>query len=296
MVFGRKPKESTEWLSQCRVLRRVLQCGTGPRGEVVHRDRAAGRIRRDGPGRSRHVLLRDRRRRRRASTCGVELVNASGAGDVFGEMALVDHQPRTATVVADTDLKLLRFGTRDFHRLMDEMPKANERIMGMLRARLERFLSRLSRRRSVRPSVPTVVPTPTRSSSTRRGPCGRASEVTPQTRSPDGVRQAAWARDRRTVPLVHHGPRLDRRPDPRTTSSTETRPNRVDLVLGLLVAEPAAAAGRSSRRRTRASRRCRRSPSPGPGSRDRSRSTSTIAASAWPTGLFQGPPAKPSPP
>jgi len=136
MVFGRKPKESTEWLSSVAFfdgfsdaeLGRVAKLFTEielPAGSVV--------MDQGDPGTYCYVIV--------DGEVGVyvrgERVNSSGAGDVFGEMALVDHQPRTATVVADTDLKLLRFGTRDFHRLMDEMPKANERIMGMLRARLE---------------------------------------------------------------------------------------------------------------------------------------------------------------
>ncbi len=67
-----------------------------------------------------------------------EYVTGSGPGAMVGEMALIDHRPRTATVVADTEMTLLRFGTRDFRRLLEEMPKASERVMTSLRARLER--------------------------------------------------------------------------------------------------------------------------------------------------------------
>lgn len=67
-----------------------------------------------------------------------EHVATSGPGSMVGEMALIDHRPRTATVVADTDMELLRFGTREFRTLLDEMPKASERVMTVLRARLER--------------------------------------------------------------------------------------------------------------------------------------------------------------
>jgi CRP-like cAMP-binding protein len=58
------------------------------------------------------------------------------SGSMAGEMALVDHRPRTATVVADTPLKLLRFDARQFRTLLDEMPKASERVMTLLTARL----------------------------------------------------------------------------------------------------------------------------------------------------------------
>lgn len=68
-----------------------------------------------------------------------EFVASSGPGSMVGEMALVDHRPRTATVVADTDLDLLRFDSNAFTTLLDEMPKASEHIMTALRARLDRL-------------------------------------------------------------------------------------------------------------------------------------------------------------
>jgi CRP-like cAMP-binding protein len=66
-----------------------------------------------------------------------EHVASVGPGSMIGEMALVDHRPRTATVVADTDLTLLRFDSKAFARLLEEMPKASERVMTLLRARLQ---------------------------------------------------------------------------------------------------------------------------------------------------------------
>ncbi|MGI9577419.1 MAG: Crp/Fnr family transcriptional regulator [Microthrixaceae bacterium] len=65
-----------------------------------------------------------------------EYVATSGQGSTIGEMALVDHRPRTATVVAAGPMTLLRFDTRQFKALLEEMPKAHERIMGILSARL----------------------------------------------------------------------------------------------------------------------------------------------------------------
>ena len=67
-----------------------------------------------------------------------EHVASSGPGSMVGEMALIDHRPRTATVVADTRMKLLRFGTREFRTLLDEMPKASERVMTLLHDRMRR--------------------------------------------------------------------------------------------------------------------------------------------------------------
>lgn len=65
-----------------------------------------------------------------------DYVATSGQGSTIGEMALVDHRPRTATVVAASAMTLLRFDTRQFKALLEEMPKAHERIMGILSARL----------------------------------------------------------------------------------------------------------------------------------------------------------------
>jgi CRP-like cAMP-binding protein len=59
------------------------------------------------------------------------------AGSLVGEMALVDHRPRRATVVASTPLKALSFDTKAFRTLLDEMPKASDRVMRMLYTRLE---------------------------------------------------------------------------------------------------------------------------------------------------------------
>ncbi len=67
-----------------------------------------------------------------------EHIATSGAGAMVGEMALVDHRPRTASVIADSDMRLLRFDARQFRQLLDEMPKASERVMRLLTERLQR--------------------------------------------------------------------------------------------------------------------------------------------------------------
>ena len=58
------------------------------------------------------------------------------SGDIIGEMALIDHHPRNATVRALTPLKLLAFDATKFRRLLDEMPKAQVRVMEQLVVRL----------------------------------------------------------------------------------------------------------------------------------------------------------------
>ncbi|MCZ7631172.1 MAG: cyclic nucleotide-binding domain-containing protein [Microthrixaceae bacterium] len=65
-----------------------------------------------------------------------EHIATVGPGSTIGEMALIDHRPRTATVVANDPMILLRFDTHGFNRLLDDMPKAAERIHAILASRL----------------------------------------------------------------------------------------------------------------------------------------------------------------
>ncbi|HMT26244.1 MAG: cyclic nucleotide-binding domain-containing protein [Microthrixaceae bacterium] len=65
-----------------------------------------------------------------------EFVATVSAGTMVGEMALVDHRPRNATVVAQSPMKLLRFDAQQFRQLLDQMPKASERVMTLLHDRL----------------------------------------------------------------------------------------------------------------------------------------------------------------
>jgi CRP-like cAMP-binding protein len=60
---------------------------------------------------------------------GGKQVNELGAGEIVGEMSLIDHNPRTADVRALTAMKLLSFDARAFRRLLDEMPEALIRVM-----------------------------------------------------------------------------------------------------------------------------------------------------------------------
>jgi CRP-like cAMP-binding protein len=66
-----------------------------------------------------------------------EHIATVGPGMMVGEMALVEHRPRNATVVAETPMRLLAFDTRHFKQLLEEMPKAHDRVMEMLASRLQ---------------------------------------------------------------------------------------------------------------------------------------------------------------
>jgi CRP-like cAMP-binding protein len=68
---------------------------------------------------------------------GEEHVATVGAGTIVGEMALIGHRPRNARVVAETPMQLLCFDIGHFKSLLDELPAARERILGLLHARTE---------------------------------------------------------------------------------------------------------------------------------------------------------------
>jgi CRP/FNR family transcriptional regulator, cyclic AMP receptor protein len=59
-----------------------------------------------------------------------------GPGSFFGEMSLLDHGPRTATVRAETDMVLLVLSSREFSSLVMEVPTVARRIMQTLAERL----------------------------------------------------------------------------------------------------------------------------------------------------------------
>ncbi len=66
-----------------------------------------------------------------------EHVATNGAGSMIGEMALVEHRPRNATVIAETSMRLIVFDTKAFRTLLQEMPKAHDRVMETLASRLK---------------------------------------------------------------------------------------------------------------------------------------------------------------
>jgi CRP-like cAMP-binding protein len=61
-------------------------------------------------------------------------VASLGAGDAFGELALLDKAPRNATVTASTPMELVVLGQREFGGLIDEVPGfARKLLAGMAR-------------------------------------------------------------------------------------------------------------------------------------------------------------------
>lgn len=59
-----------------------------------------------------------------------------GPGQYFGELSLLDRGPRTATVVADTPMKLLVLGQREFLGVLDEVPGLANKLLRIMAHRL----------------------------------------------------------------------------------------------------------------------------------------------------------------
>jgi CRP-like cAMP-binding protein len=63
-------------------------------------------------------------------------VNTLGPGDFFGEIALVSHEPRTATVTATSPVRALVITERSFRRLLDDAPRVQHKVMEAMAERL----------------------------------------------------------------------------------------------------------------------------------------------------------------
>jgi CRP/FNR family cyclic AMP-dependent transcriptional regulator len=60
-------------------------------------------------------------------------------GDFFGEMSLLDGEPRSASIVATTPLRLLIVDRAHFWRLLDETPELIRRMLTILSRRVRRL-------------------------------------------------------------------------------------------------------------------------------------------------------------
>jgi CRP/FNR family cyclic AMP-dependent transcriptional regulator len=66
------------------------------------------------------------------------ILSVLGEGDFFGEMSLIDDQPRSAHVIAMEDSRLLVLYREDFHRCLERTPRI---ALGLLRALSRRLRS-----------------------------------------------------------------------------------------------------------------------------------------------------------
>jgi CRP/FNR family transcriptional regulator, cyclic AMP receptor protein len=84
------------------------------------------------PGREFMVIVEGEATVRR----GDNEINRLGAGDFFGEIALLEDRPRTATVTADGPIRALVITDRSFRSLLEHSPQIEEKVQSARAARL----------------------------------------------------------------------------------------------------------------------------------------------------------------
>jgi CRP/FNR family cyclic AMP-dependent transcriptional regulator len=75
----------------------------------------------------------------KAKAVGKPRARALGPGDFFGEMALIDGGPRSATIVATTKLHAMKLARRPFMKLLEQEPKVALTLLTELAARVRRL-------------------------------------------------------------------------------------------------------------------------------------------------------------
>ncbi len=78
------------------------------------------------------------------STDGKEFIlTVLGAGQVFGEMALLESAPRSASVITITACDLLVINRTDFQHLLNTSPSLSRKLLAILSRRLRRANSKM---------------------------------------------------------------------------------------------------------------------------------------------------------
>lgn len=73
---------------------------------------------------------------------GTRRLSTLGPGEAFGEMAILDAEPRSATVRTETETELLRIGSEEFYGVLREQAEIAEGIIRMLTHRLREASAR----------------------------------------------------------------------------------------------------------------------------------------------------------
>ncbi|MEX0785696.1 MAG: cyclic nucleotide-binding domain-containing protein [Dehalococcoidia bacterium] len=110
--------------------------------DEVHADAGAVLAREGGLGREFLLILDGRARVERNKRKLAQL----GRGDFFGEMSLIDGEPRSASVIAETPVTLLVMEGRSFRAVLEDAPPMARKIMMGLCQRLRRADDELASR------------------------------------------------------------------------------------------------------------------------------------------------------
>ena len=73
-----------------------------------------------------------------------KVIDTVGAGDILGEMALIDTGPRSATAIPKTDCKVVPISRRHFTFLVQQTPNFAIEVMQVMANRLRRMNAQLN--------------------------------------------------------------------------------------------------------------------------------------------------------
>jgi CRP-like cAMP-binding protein len=89
-------------------------------------------IRQGDPGRECFVIQEGTAR----ATVRGRKTTMMGPGDCFGEMALLHEAPRSASVTAESDMRLLVLNSREFSTLLEDVPSVARKVLAAVGERL----------------------------------------------------------------------------------------------------------------------------------------------------------------
>lgn len=133
-MFGRNNKLDVDWLSKVGFFDTFTKAAIEQMAELGHRVDAEPGAELTDQGRYGDVCYLIIEGRANVFMRG-EYVTSVEAGTMVGEMALLEHRPRSATVVAETPMVLVSFGTKEFRTILDDNADLRERVHQLLVAR-----------------------------------------------------------------------------------------------------------------------------------------------------------------
>jgi CRP/FNR family transcriptional regulator, cyclic AMP receptor protein len=94
----------------------------------------AGKVlmRQGDPGREAFVILEGTAK----ATVRGKKGHTMGPGECFGEMALLHSAPRSATVTAETDMRLIVLSSREFSTLIEDVPSVARKVLAAMAERV----------------------------------------------------------------------------------------------------------------------------------------------------------------
>jgi CRP-like cAMP-binding protein len=101
-------------------------------GDRVTMAKGKTMIRQGDPGKEAFIILSGKAVVKKSG----KKVATLGTGSVVGELSLLDHGPRTATVVCESDCQLLVISRGNFLRLTDKVPALTHKLLGSLSLRI----------------------------------------------------------------------------------------------------------------------------------------------------------------